>query len=90
MVTLCARCSRPRFRRRRHEPRYAIVRISLVILPGASGRDIARQIAVMRPSIRVLNMSGYTDEAIVRHGVLEPGLAFFQKPLSGDALARWG
>lgn len=59
-----------------------------VILPGASGRDAARQVVSMRPSIRLLYMSGYTDDASVHHGVLEPGLAFIQKPFSGDTLAR--
>jgi PAS domain S-box-containing protein len=59
-----------------------------VILPGASGRETARQVVATRPSIRVLYMSGYTDDVIVQHGVLEAGLPFIQKPFSGDALAR--
>jgi DNA-binding response OmpR family regulator len=59
-----------------------------VILPGASGREIAKQVVATRPSLRVLYMSGYTDDAIVQHGILGPGLAFIQKPFSGEALAR--
>jgi PAS domain S-box-containing protein len=59
-----------------------------IILPGASGREIARQVVAARPSVRVLYMSGYTDELIVQHGVLEPGLAFLHKPFTGDTLAR--
>jgi FixJ family two-component response regulator len=59
-----------------------------VILPGASGREIAKQVVATRPSLRVLYMSGYTDDAIVQHGILEPGLAFIQKPFPGEALAR--
>jgi two-component system cell cycle sensor histidine kinase/response regulator CckA len=59
-----------------------------VILPGGSARDIARQLVVTRPSLRVLYMSGYTDDAIVQHGVHEPGLAFIQKPFSGDGLVQ--
>jgi PAS domain S-box-containing protein len=64
------------------------VMLTDVILPGASGREIARQLLVTRPSLRVLYMSGYTDDAIVQHGVLEPGLAFIQKPFSGDGLLQ--
>jgi FixJ family two-component response regulator len=59
-----------------------------VILPGASGREIARLLAAARPQLRVLYMSGYTDDVIVQHGVLEPGLAFLQKPFTADTLAR--
>jgi CheY-like chemotaxis protein len=64
------------------------VMLTDVVLPGASGREIARQVVATRPSVRVLYMSGYTDDVIVQHGVLEPGLAFLQKPFTGDALAR--
>lgn len=59
-----------------------------VVLPGASGREIAKQVVASHPSVRVLYMSGYSDDVIGRHGVLEPGLAFVQKPFTGDALAR--
>jgi two-component system, cell cycle sensor histidine kinase and response regulator CckA len=59
-----------------------------VVLPGASGREIARQLATTRPSLRVLYMSGYTDDVIVQRGVLEPGLAVIQKPFTAEALAR--
>jgi len=59
-----------------------------VVLPGTSGREIARQVLAERPSVRVLYMSGYTESAIQHHGVLEPRLAFIQKPFSGDGLVR--
>jgi CheY-like chemotaxis protein len=62
--------------------------IADVVMPGASGRDLARRLAELRPDTKVLYVSGYTDDAIVRHGMLEPGLAFLQKPFTPDVLAR--
>jgi CheY-like chemotaxis protein len=59
-----------------------------VVMPGMSGRDVANRVATRRPGIKVLYLSGYTDDAIVRHGVLEPGIAFLQKPFTADTLAR--
>ena len=59
-----------------------------VVMPGMSGRALADQLARRSPGIRVLYMSGYTDDAIVRHGMLEPGLAYLQKPFRPDALAQ--
>jgi DNA-binding response OmpR family regulator len=59
-----------------------------VVLSGTSGREVARQVLAECREVRVLYMSGYTDDAIVQHGVLEPGLAFIQKPFTGDALLR--
>ena len=59
-----------------------------VIMPGLSGRDLATRLAALRPETRVIYMSGYTDDAITRHGVLEPGFVFVQKPFTPDALAR--
>ncbi|PYO27335.1 MAG: hybrid sensor histidine kinase/response regulator [Gemmatimonadetes bacterium] len=59
-----------------------------VIMPGLSGRDLATRLAALRPETRVIYMSGYTDDAITRHGVLEPGFVFVQKPFTPDTLAR--
>jgi FixJ family two-component response regulator len=57
-------------------------------MPGASGRDLAQRLLEERPALRVLFVSGYPDDAIVRHGMLEPGLNFLQKPFTPAVLAR--
>jgi two-component system cell cycle sensor histidine kinase/response regulator CckA len=59
-----------------------------VVMPGLSGPELMRQIARQRPELRVLYISGYTDEAIVHHGIPESGTAFLQKPFLPDTLAR--
>jgi signal transduction histidine kinase/ActR/RegA family two-component response regulator len=58
-----------------------------VVMPGMSGNDMSKRVLVKRPNLPVLYMSGYTDDAIVQHGVLDPGINFIQKPFSPDALA---
>jgi two-component system cell cycle sensor histidine kinase/response regulator CckA len=59
-----------------------------VVMPQMSGRDLAERLSPTRPDMKVLYMSGYTDDAIVHHGVLEEGTAFIAKPFSIDGLAR--
>jgi len=59
-----------------------------VVMPGLSGRQLADQLARLRPDTKVLYTSGYTDDAVVRHGVLESGIAYLQKPFTVDGLAR--
>jgi PAS domain S-box-containing protein len=59
-----------------------------VVMPEASGRELARRLAGARPQTKVLFVSGYTNDAIVQHGMLEPGLNYLHKPLTPAALAR--
>jgi len=59
-----------------------------VIMPGIHGRILAENLKVMRPGIKALFMSGYTENAIVHHGVLDPRFAFIEKPFSLQDLIR--
>jgi two-component system cell cycle sensor histidine kinase/response regulator CckA len=59
-----------------------------MVLPGSSGRELAAQLAIHRPAIKVLYISGTIDETIGRHRVLAPGIEFLQKPFSLDHLVR--
>jgi two-component system, cell cycle sensor histidine kinase and response regulator CckA len=59
-----------------------------VILPGMNGRSLADRLRELDPSVKLLFMSGYTEDAIVHHGVLEPGIAFLAKPFTPNELAR--
>ena len=59
-----------------------------VVMPEMSGPDLVRQMAPLWPDMRVLFISGYTDEAILHHGIQESGSAFLQKPFLPEALAR--
>ena len=58
-----------------------------VVMPNLSGRELAQRLGKLQPGIRVLFMSGYTDEVIVNNGVLEVGAEFIQKPFSPEQLA---
>jgi nitrogen-specific signal transduction histidine kinase len=57
-----------------------------VVMPRMSGRELADRLARLRPGLRVMFMSGYTDDAVVRHGVLAPSAAFIQKPFGPESL----
>ena len=59
-----------------------------VVMPRISGRELTERLHVIRPGLRTLYMSGYTDDAVIRHGVLEANVAFLQKPFTAQSLAR--
>lgn len=61
--------------------------LSDVVMPRMSGCELMQKLHAVRSDIKVLLMSGYADEAIARHGALEPGVAFLQKPFSPETLA---
>ncbi len=62
--------------------------ITDVVMPKMGGRDAAKRLHPLYPQMKVVYMSGYTDNAIVHHGVLEPGLNFLEKPFTAKNLAR--
>lgn len=62
--------------------------ISDVILPGVGGRELAQKLTALRPEMKLLFISGYTDDAVVRHGILTAGVMFLQKPFTLVGMAR--
>jgi len=58
-----------------------------VVMPGMKGRELAERLAELRPSVKVLYMSAYTEDAVINYGILDPGTAFIEKPFSPDSLA---
>jgi CheY-like chemotaxis protein len=59
-----------------------------VVMPGASGPELTRQLSEQHPALKVIYMSGYTEDAIIKRGVLEPGIAFLNKPFTSQTLVQ--
>jgi two-component system cell cycle sensor histidine kinase/response regulator CckA len=59
-----------------------------LVLPMMSGRQLVERLTPLRPGIKVVFMSGYTDEAVIQHGLLDSGIAYLQKPLTPETLTR--
>jgi PAS domain S-box-containing protein len=72
---------------RRHSGEIRLL-LTDVVMPGLSGSALAEQLTEIQPVMKVLYMSGYTNDAIVHHGVLEPGISFLQKPFGPADLLR--
>ncbi len=70
-----------------HRARIDLV-VTDVVLPLMSGRQLADRLRALRPELKVLFMSGYTDDAILQHGILDSGVAYLQKPLTPGSLTR--
>ena len=71
----------------RHAGRIHVL-LSDVVMPGMNGPMVADMLTRMRPELKVIFMSGYTDDAIVRHGVMERDVPFLQKPFTPERLAN--
>ncbi|OGP71453.1 MAG: hypothetical protein A2W09_05795 [Deltaproteobacteria bacterium RBG_16_50_11] len=71
---------------KKEEPIHLV--LSDVVMPGMSGRELAKRFMLIHPKIKVVYMSGYTDHAIVHRGFLEEGVDYVQKPFTVDGLAR--
>jgi two-component system cell cycle sensor histidine kinase/response regulator CckA len=71
----------------RHQNLFKLV-VTDVVMPGSSGPQMFDRMLLLRPDLKVLYVSGYTDDTIVHQGILNPGIALLQKPFTADALNR--
>jgi CheY-like chemotaxis protein len=59
-----------------------------VVMPGMDGPELAKNLSSLYPETKVIYMSGYTNNAIIHHEILKPGIPYLQKPFTSDALSR--
>jgi PAS domain S-box-containing protein len=71
-----------------NHPGHIDLLITDVIMPGLNGKELAKKLAALKPGFRTIFMSGYTDDVIAHHGVLDEGINFLQKPFSVKTLAE--
>jgi PAS domain S-box-containing protein len=86
--TVFAAANADEARRLVSEPVAIDVLLTDVVMPGASGPELTRELIAERPDLKVVYMSGYTEDTIVQHGVLLPGIAFLSKPFTAETLGR--
>jgi PAS domain S-box-containing protein len=87
-AVLCARDGQEALRMCREHKEQVQLMLTDVVMPGMGGRDLEEKLQKIQPGMKVLFMSGYTDNAIVHHGMLDKGIAFLQKPFTPEGLAR--
>ncbi len=86
-TVLAARSSREALEKARNHAGPIDLLITDVVMPGLNGNGLSRAVAALRPGIKTLYMSGYTADVIARHGVLEEGVHYLQKPFAVKAMA---
>jgi DNA-binding response OmpR family regulator len=83
---LAAASGREALRMAESERRPIHLLLTDVVMPEMSGPEVVARVRSFRPGLPVLCMSGYTDETVLRHGILESGMAFLQKPITPSML----